>query len=148
MADVKPTIRHRPRRQFQLDERKYPTPNPRILTPLICVFSPPLQNFIVGQVTPDMLTHMRYGTYIFFGALTACGAAFIFFFVPETKGLSLEEMDVLFGSEGTAQADAERMREIYREVGLDKLGHEGESGRHSPTYVEEKQGVEHKTEVF
>ena len=48
-----------------------------------------MNNFIVGQVTPDMLTHLRYGTYIFFGIFTAMGAAFIFFFFPETKGLSL-----------------------------------------------------------
>lgn len=49
-------------------------------------------NFIVGQVTPDMLTAMPYGTYILFGLLTYIGAAFIWFFVPETKRLTLEEM--------------------------------------------------------
>lgn len=49
-------------------------------------------NFIVGQVTPDMLTAMPYGTYILFGLLTYLGAAFIWFFVPETKRLTLEEM--------------------------------------------------------
>lgn len=46
----------------------------------------------VGQVTPDMLTSITYGTYILFGLLTYLGAAFIWFFVPETKRLSLEEM--------------------------------------------------------
>lgn len=49
-------------------------------------------NFIVGQVTPDMLTAMPYGTYILFGMLTFIGAGFIWFFVPETKRLTLEEM--------------------------------------------------------
>lgn len=49
-------------------------------------------NFIVGQVTPDMLNAMPYGTYILFGLLTYLGAAFIWFFVPETKRLTLEEM--------------------------------------------------------
>lgn len=52
----------------------------------------PRNNFIVGQVTPDMLTNITYGTYIIFGLLTYTGAAFIWFFVPETKRLSLEEM--------------------------------------------------------
>lgn len=28
-----------------------------------------MNNFIIGQVTPDMLEHLRYGTYIFFGKL-------------------------------------------------------------------------------
>ena len=51
-----------------------------------------MNNFIVGQVTPDMLAKMPYGTYILFGALTYIGAAFIWFFVPETKRLTLEEM--------------------------------------------------------
>ena len=73
----------------------------------------------MGQVTPDMLTHLTYGTYIFFGIITFGGAAFIYFFFPETKGLSLEEMDTLFGSIGFAAADEERMREINKEVGLE-----------------------------
>ncbi|KAK3070329.1 hypothetical protein LTR53_010656 [Teratosphaeriaceae sp. CCFEE 6253] len=78
-----------------------------------------MNNFIVGQVTPQMFTAITYGTFILFGLLIMMGAAFIYFFFPETKGLSLEEMDVLFGSVGVAAADAERMREINREVGLD-----------------------------
>ncbi|KAF9876565.1 hypothetical protein CkaCkLH20_05973 [Colletotrichum karsti] len=77
-----------------------------------------MNNFIVGQVTPDMLVGITYGTYILFGLLTYLGAAFIWFFVPETKRLSLEEMDLVFGSEGTAQADFERMEEINTEIGL------------------------------
>ncbi|KAI0975201.1 sugar transporter [Xylaria arbuscula] len=75
-------------------------------------------NFIVGQVTPDLLNRVGYGTYILFGLLTFLGAGFIWFFVPETKRISLEEMDVIFGSEGTAQTDFERMEEINREIGL------------------------------
>ncbi len=68
-----------------------------------------------------MLTSIGYGTYILFGLLTFIGAAFIAFYVPETKRLTLEEMDTIFGSEGTAQADYERMEEINREIGLDTL---------------------------
>ncbi len=51
-----------------------------------------MNNFIVGQVTPDMLNGISYGTYILFGLLTYLGAGFIYFFVPETKRLTLEEM--------------------------------------------------------
>ncbi|KAK8185495.1 general substrate transporter [Phyllosticta paracitricarpa] len=80
-----------------------------------------MNNFIIGQITPDMLNGITYGTYIFFGLLTFGGAAFIYFVVPETKELTLEEMDILFGSEGTAQADKERMKEVNRQVGLDNL---------------------------
>ena len=39
-------------------------------------------------------------------------------------------MDVIFGSQGTSQADAERMREIETEIGLSALlGHD-----HSPAH--------------
>ncbi|EKD12585.1 quinate permease [Drepanopeziza brunnea f. sp. 'multigermtubi' MB_m1] len=77
-----------------------------------------MNNFIVGQVTPDLIDDVSYGTYLLFGGLTFLGAAFIFFFVPETKRVSLEEMDVIFGSPGAAQADKERMDEINAEIGL------------------------------
>nr|OQO28289.1 hypothetical protein B0A51_03908 [Rachicladosporium sp. CCFEE 5018] len=100
-----------------------------------------INNFIVGQVTPDMLSHLGYGTYIFFGVLTTMGAAFIYFFFPETKGLSLEEMDTLFGSAGVAAADAERMREINREIGLEEMIHgsvAGQGGVHDEKILEEK----------
>lgn len=68
-----------------------------------------------------MISGISYGTYLIFGILTFIGAGFIHFFVPETKRLTLEEMDVIFGSEGTAQADFERMEEINKEIGLDRL---------------------------
>ena len=48
-----------------------------------------MNNFIVAKVKLYILENIRYRTYIFFGIFTAMGAAFIFFFFPETKGLSL-----------------------------------------------------------
>lgn len=63
-----------------------------------------MSNFIVGQITPDMLKQLKYGTFIFFGLLTFGGVLFIWLVVPETKRLTLEEMDILFGSVGMAQA--------------------------------------------
>ncbi|EKG21131.1 Sugar/inositol transporter [Macrophomina phaseolina MS6] len=101
-----------------------------------------MNNFIVGQVTPDMLTGMTYGTYIFFGLLTFGGAAFIWLFVPETKNLTLEEMDILFGSEGTAEADKERMREVNREVGLEELVRGG-----SVSHAEKQEVLPEKNEI-
>lgn len=80
-----------------------------------------MNNFIVGQVTPDMLANMTYGTYIFFGVLTFLGAAFVYFIVPETKGLSLEEMDLLFGSHGLAERENERWKEVHAEIGLGEI---------------------------
>ncbi|KIW30812.1 uncharacterized protein PV07_02512 [Cladophialophora immunda] len=79
-----------------------------------------MNNFIVGQVTPDMITGITYGTFIIFGILITMGAGFIWFFVPETKQLSLEEMDLVFGSSGVATADQERMAQINAEIGLNR----------------------------
>lgn len=101
-----------------------------------------MNNFIVGQVTPDMLEKITYGTYILFGMLTFIGAAFIWFFVPETKRLSLEEMDVIFGSEGTSQADAERMREIEHDIGLSALLGHGSPVTHEVHIAKEKDASE------
>lgn len=75
-----------------------------------------------------MISGIGYGTYLIFGILTFGGAAFVWFFVPETKRLTLEEMDVIFGSQGTAQADFERMEEINHEIGLDALLRSGAGG--------------------
>ncbi|KAL1983778.1 hypothetical protein VTN96DRAFT_9864 [Rasamsonia emersonii] len=93
-----------------------------------------MNNFIVGQVTPDMITGLKYGTFIFFGLFTLLGALFIFFFVPETKQLTLEEMDVIFGSVGVAAADKERMQQIHVELGL--TSGEGQNGHEKGDAVE------------
>lgn len=105
-----------------------------------------MNNFIVGQVTPDMLTGMRYGTYIFFGLLTAGGALFIFLVLPETKALSLEEMDILFGSIGHAARDQEIMQEINREVGLVDLV-QGERRKSSPPDEKHIEEAKHENGV-
>lgn len=100
-----------------------------------------MNNFIVGQVTPDMLEAIPYGTYIIFGVLTYIGAAFIWFFVPETKRLTLEEMDIIFGSEGTSAADFERMDEINNEIGLLAMLRRGSPGHGSTTGMEKNKDV-------
>jgi hypothetical protein len=74
-----------------------------------------------------MISGISYGTYLIFGILTFGGAAFVWYYVPETKRLTLEEMDVIFGSQGTAQADFERMAEINREIGLDAILRRGDT---------------------
>jgi hypothetical protein len=98
-----------------------------------------MNNFIIGQITPDLLESITYGTYILFGLVILLGAAFIWFFVPETKRLTLEEMDIIFGSEGAAQKDQERMMEINREIGLGRAGgNMGEGHRENIALGDEK----------
>lgn len=64
-----------------------------------------------------MLANWQWGTYIFFAVFLAVGIAWVWFFVPETKNASLEEMDRVFNSHSGEQ-DAEMLREAQREVGL------------------------------
>ncbi|KAG6842306.1 hypothetical protein C0991_010594 [Blastosporella zonata] len=66
-----------------------------------------------------MMQHLGFGTFVFFGVFSLLGGLFIMFFVPETKGLTLEEMDEVFGSSsGLAAADLRRQEAIYRRLGL------------------------------
>ncbi|KAK0480038.1 sugar transporter [Armillaria novae-zelandiae] len=78
-----------------------------------------MNHFIIGQVTPSMLQHLGYGTFIFFGIFSFLGGCFIMFFVPETKGVSLEKMEELFGNNtNLASEDLRRIEDIYKRLGL------------------------------
>ncbi|KAK7050942.1 hypothetical protein VNI00_005054 [Paramarasmius palmivorus] len=78
-----------------------------------------MNNFIVGQVTPAMIKHITFGTFIFFGVFSLLGGLFIMFFVPETKGVTLEEMEEVFGqSTGLAKEDQNRLDAIHTRLGL------------------------------
>ncbi|PYH98789.1 MFS sugar transporter [Aspergillus ellipticus CBS 707.79] len=54
-------------------------------------------NFIIGLVTPDMLDTITWGTYIFFAAFCLLAFGFTLFIIPETRGKTLEDMDLIFG---------------------------------------------------
>ena len=75
-------------------------------------------NFVVGQVTPNMLQALKFGTYIFFAAFCLLMFLWVWFLVPETRYKSLEEMDAVFG-DNLGQVDQGRMREIMSEIGLE-----------------------------
>jgi MFS family permease len=62
-----------------------------------------LCNFIVGVATPPMMESIGFGTYIFFGSFCFLAAIWAYFFVPETKGKTLEQMDEVFNDNSTAE---------------------------------------------
>lgn len=69
---------------------------------------------------------MGYGTFIFFGVMCFLGAGFVYFVVPETKNLTLEEMDEVFGdAAGNALEDRNRLNKIYSDLGLLSQDDEG-----------------------
>ncbi|OQD97493.1 hypothetical protein PENSOL_c012G09387 [Penicillium solitum] len=73
-----------------------------------------LFNFVVARAVPNMLATVGdngYGTYLIFSSFCFSMCVFVWFFIPETKGLSLEKMDELFGVTQLLEhknADAER----------------------------------------
>lgn len=56
-----------------------------------------LAQFIVVYSLPYMVASIKYGTFYFFGSCTVVALVFAYLFVPETKGVPLEDMGVLFG---------------------------------------------------
>lgn len=64
-----------------------------------------------------MFSAWAWGTYIFFAVFLAAGIAWVWFFLPETKGATLEEMDRIFKSH-TGAEDALMLAEAQRDVGL------------------------------
>ena len=48
------------------------------------------------MITPVMISNIGWGTYLFFAIVNACFVPVIYFFYPETKHRSLEEIDIIF----------------------------------------------------
>lgn len=56
-----------------------------------------LFNFSLSQATPRMVTALGWKLFIFFASINVAMVVFSYL-LPETKGKTLEEMDVLFGT--------------------------------------------------
>ncbi|XP_004295913.1 PREDICTED: sugar carrier protein C-like [Fragaria vesca subsp. vesca] len=48
--------------------------------------------FVVAQVFLTMLCHLKFGLFFFFAFFVCVMSAFVYFFLPETKGIPIEEM--------------------------------------------------------
>ncbi|KAJ0098788.1 hypothetical protein Patl1_21481 [Pistacia atlantica] len=51
-----------------------------------------LMTFLIAQLFLNMLCHMRFGLFIFFSFFVAVMTIFIYYFLPETKNIPIEEM--------------------------------------------------------
>lgn len=83
--------------------------------------------FVMSRYTTNMIDTMSYGIYYFFASLAVLSIPFVFFFVPETKGIPLEDMDKLFDRNLSAhnahrvvlsQARMDTNARIYNNKGL------------------------------
>lgn len=62
-----------------------------------------------------MIADIQYGTFLFFGTSVVCGLTFSYFFLPETKGVSLEDIDIMFGSKGFARQKRKNLDRVLAE---------------------------------
>ncbi|KAH9227625.1 hypothetical protein K456DRAFT_1848097, partial [Colletotrichum gloeosporioides 23] len=94
----------------------------RTLGMMIAVCAQWLAQFIVVYSLPHMINKITWGTFLFFGACTVVAFIFAFLFVPETKGVPLEDMDMLLGADAPLLARAARKRYLEtRETGLSNV---------------------------
>ncbi|KAJ2991350.1 hypothetical protein NUW54_g8216 [Trametes sanguinea] len=70
-----------------------------------------LFNFVLSKVTPDMVTDLGYKIFLMFATINIGGMATFSLAIPETKGRSLEEMDIIFGSVSADQRQADIARQ-------------------------------------
>ncbi|KAE8207212.1 hypothetical protein CF335_g1308 [Tilletia laevis] len=68
-------------------------------------------NFIIGLITPPLIQSTGYGAFVFFAVFSFLSLFFTIFVVPETRGVTLEQMDNLFG-DSTGKLDEARIRQI------------------------------------
>lgn len=51
-----------------------------------------LFTFVIGQAFLSMLCHLKFGLFFFFGGWVVIMTIFIYYFLPETKNVPIEEM--------------------------------------------------------
>ncbi|EAW23002.1 putative MFS monosaccharide transporter [Aspergillus fischeri NRRL 181] len=59
-------------------------------------------NWLVGEVTPVLQAAIKWRLYLVHAFFCACSFVLVYFLYPETSGVRLEDMDVLFGDATTA----------------------------------------------
>ncbi|CCX30034.1 quinate permease [Pyronema domesticum] len=101
----------------------------RTLTQASCAANNWFWNFMISRFTPQMFSSMGYGVYLFFASLMMISAPYVYFLVPETKGVPLEDMDKLFGKDVKPwNAHKQIMHDVRMRSGLD-AGSDGELGK-------------------
>ncbi|KAH9971873.1 hypothetical protein BGW80DRAFT_422916 [Lactifluus volemus] len=88
-----------------------------------------LWNFVVSKITPTMHTKLGYKMFLLFASVNVGVMIPFSFLIPETKGRSLEEMDIVFGvisADDRAENIARQEREMRTGVDLEPVGEKGE----------------------
>nr|CBV37345.1 hexose transporter [Colletotrichum graminicola] len=75
-----------------------------------------LSNFLIVMITPPAFANLGYRTYVMFAVFNAVIIPCVYFFFPEPKGRSLEELDVIFAS-----AHADKVNPVKRAKEMRKV---------------------------
>ena len=54
--------------------------------------------FVIAQIFLMLLCRLKFGLFYFFGAWEIAMTLFVYFFLPETKGIPIEEMDRIWAN--------------------------------------------------
>ncbi|KAJ5371057.1 uncharacterized protein N7496_007149 [Penicillium cataractarum] len=79
-----------------------------------------IMNFAVAEVTPVMISNIGYKTFIVLMCFCVLGLLWVYFILPELKGLTLEEIDAVFADEVSAEDHLRRAR-IADELGVNNM---------------------------
>jgi hypothetical protein len=90
-----------------------------------------------------MFQTMGYGVFFFFAALMICSIVFVFFLLPETKGVPLEAMDRLFDKSAGPPRKAHRFLMLELKADEEAFRHNIEGSNYSVA----KEKAEHLEDV-
>jgi sugar porter (SP) family MFS transporter len=72
-----------------------------------------ISNFLVALFTPALLANSSYGAYFLFGGCTLLTAFVAFVFMPETRGKSLDDIDMAFQGKSPVH-ELKRLRRVVQ----------------------------------
>ncbi|KAF7563401.1 hypothetical protein G7046_g740 [Stylonectria norvegica] len=78
-----------------------------------------INNFIIGLVTPPLVQNTGFGAYVFFACFCFLSGVWTFYFVPETNGKKLEDMDAVFKDHSSTE-DMETKTRMLADVVAEK----------------------------
>ncbi|ORY93328.1 general substrate transporter [Syncephalastrum racemosum] len=82
----------------------------------ICTNTQNLANVVMAQAFPPMFVAMGFYSFYVWMGVNFVLVIIVYFFYPETKGVSLEEMDALFGASGKTDAVVQKAHQHAEEI--------------------------------
>ncbi|KXH33619.1 hypothetical protein CSIM01_11784 [Colletotrichum simmondsii] len=102
-----------------------------------------LSNFLIVMITPPAFANLDYQTYVMFAVFNAAIIPCVYFFFPEPKGRSLEELDVIFASAHADKVNPVKRAKEMRHVEGRELENELEKYFGSSETVEDARPMMH-----